>query len=142
MACKVATTDVGVEGCANSNSAAVSRKRNAVSRSVVISFSIDVCADLLPGVGYIAAPVDAHMAVEIAAIAIVFSSANGDGASVSRKGDAAAGVIGSGFSIDVCADLLPIAIRITLIDAHMAGISAIAVVVWGANGDSAAVSRE
>ena len=78
----------------------------------------------------------------IKAIAVVSSSANGDGASVSRKRDAAAGVIGSGFSIDVSPSLFPITFKIPLINTHMAGIKAIAVVVWGANGDDTAVSRK
>ena len=43
------------------------------------------------------------------ATAVVSSSANGDGAAVSGEGDAGSGFVATGFSIDVSADLLPIA---------------------------------
>ena len=43
-------------------------------------------------------------------IALVASGANGDGAAVSGERDAASGAIASGFSIDVSAELLPIAV--------------------------------
>ena len=44
------------------------------------------------------------------AIAIVVGGTNGDGAAVSGEGDAGSGFIVSGFSIDVSAELLPIAV--------------------------------
>ena len=46
----------------------------------------------------------------IGAIAVVAPSANGEGAAVSGEGDVLSGSIGSGFSIDVSAELLPIAV--------------------------------
>ena len=52
--------------------------------------------------------VDAHMA-GIGAISVVAIGTNGDGAAVSGEGDAPSGEIASGFSIDVSAELLPIA---------------------------------
>ena len=91
--------------CANGDDAAVSGEGDASSGVIVNGFSIDVSADLLPGVGCRVALINAHMA----AIVAVSTSANGDGAAVSGEGDAASGVIVSGFSIDVSADLLPIA---------------------------------
>ena len=53
--------------------------------------------------------IDAHM-TGIVTIAVVVEGANGDGAAVSGEGDAVSGVIGSGFSIDVSTNLLPIAV--------------------------------
>ena len=44
------------------------------------------------------------------AIAVVVDCANGDGAAVSGEGDAVSGAIGTGFSIDVSADLLPVVV--------------------------------
>ena len=45
----------------------------------------------------------------IGAIAVVAIGSNGEGAAVSGEGDTASGPILSGFSIDVSADLFPIA---------------------------------
>ena len=127
---------------ANGNAAAVSREGDAPSRAIASGFSIDVCADLFPNVCCGVALINAHMA-RITAIAAVVLSTYGDGAAVSRKGDASSGSIASGFSIDVSTDLLPdIGYSVALIDAHMTGIIAIAVVSIRANGDGAAVSRE
>ena len=53
--------------------------------------------------------VDAYMA-GIKTIALVAIGANGDGAAVGGEGDAGSGVIESGFSFDVRADLFPIAV--------------------------------
>ena len=79
----------------------------------------------------------------IVAIAVVCSSANGDDAAVSGKGDAGSGVIVSGFSIDVSADLLPdVGCGVELINAYMAGIVAIAVVCMSTNGNCAAINGE
>ena len=87
----------------NGNGAAVSRKGDAVSGGIEISFSIDVSAGLLPGIGCAVALIDARMA-RISAIAIVKVSADSNNVAVSRKGDAPSGVIATGFSIDVSAD--------------------------------------
>ena len=46
----------------------------------------------------------------IGAIAVVAEGANGEGAAVSGEGDAGSGLIENGFSIDVSAELLPIAV--------------------------------
>ena len=76
------------------------------------------------------------------ATAVVALSTNGDGAAVSGEGDANSGIVISSFSIDISAYLFPSAVRIALIDAHMAGIISIAVVSLGTNGDGAAVNGE
>ena len=71
------------------------------------------------------------------AIAVVVSGTNGDSTAVSGEGDADSGEITSGFSIDVSAELFPIAVGIALIDAHMAGKDGIIifpVISMGANG--------
>ena len=79
----------------------------------------------------------------IIAITDVLTFTNIDVVADFSSGDAVSGKIVSGFSIDVSADLLPsIAFTVALIDAHMAGVVAIAVVVRGANGDGTAVSRK
>ena len=78
-----------------------------MTSGIILScFSIDVSADLNPGVGYGVVPIDAHMA-RIGAIAVIKCGTDGDGAAVSRKEDATSGIIPHGFSIDVSADLLP-----------------------------------
>ena len=46
----------------------------------------------------------------IVAIAVVSTSANSNGTAVSGEGDAESGFVGSGFSIDVSADLFPVVV--------------------------------
>ena len=126
----------------NGDGAAVSGEGDAGSGVVVSGFSIDVSAELLPGVGCRVALVDAHMS-GIEAIAAVVSGPNGNEAAVSGERDASSKLIVRIFCIDVSAELLPgIGCAVALVDAHMSGTVSIGVVASGTNGDGAAVSGE